>query len=95
MGILATKSPGCYVLASIDKDLKQIPGIHYNWQKELVTDVNLLEADYWFYFQVLTGDSADGYAGCPGIGVKRARIVLENATENPWAYVVAAFASKA
>jgi DNA polymerase-1 len=78
MGIMATESPGRYVMATIDKDLKQIPGIHYNWRKERIKDIEPWEADYWFYFQVLTGDSTDGYAGCPGIGVVRARSVLKD-----------------
>ena len=94
MGIMATRSPGCYVIATIDKDLKQIPGIQYNWKEERVKDVKSSEADYWFYFQVLTGDSTDGYAGCPGIGVCRARTVLKGVTEDPWARVVAAFESR-
>ncbi len=94
MGIMATSLPGCYVIATIDKDLKQIPGIHYNWRKERLRKVQSSEADYWFYFQVLTGDSTDGYAGCPGIGVKRARTVLKGVTEDPWACVVATFKSK-
>ncbi len=102
MGIMATKSPGSYVMATIDKDLKQIPGIHYNWKKEQVKDIEPLEADYWFYFQVLTGDSTDGYAGCPGIGVSRARKVLKgfskrtpkSTAEHAWSRVVRAFESR-
>jgi DNA polymerase-1 len=102
MGILATKSPGRYVMATIDKDLKQIPGIHYNWKKERIKEIEPWEADYWFYFQVLTGDSTDGYAGCPGIGVCRARKVLkgfsqgttEDSANHAWARVVRTFESR-
>jgi DNA polymerase-1 len=106
MGIIATKFPGRYVMATIDKDLKQIPGIHYNWRKERSKDIETWEADYWFYSQVLTGDSTDGYAGCPGIGVARARTVLKGVskggakgipkgvTDHPWARVVKAFESR-
>jgi DNA polymerase-1 len=94
MGIMATRAPGRYAMATIDKDLRQIPGIHYNWKKERVVDVSQRHADYWFYFQVLTGDSTDGYAGCPGIGVRRAERVLEDADPDPWARVVAAFESR-
>ncbi len=82
MGIMATKSPGRYVMATIDKDLKQIPGIHYDWRKERIKAIEPREADYWFYFQVLTGDSTDGYAGCPGIGVARARKVLKGVSKD-------------
>ncbi len=92
---MATRWPGRYVVASTDKDLKQIPGLHYNWKKERVAEVDQRRADYWFYFQVLTGDSTDGYAGgCPGIGECRARRVLEDAAPDMWARVVAAFESR-
>lgn len=94
LGIMATKSPGRYVMATIDKDLKQIPGIHYDWRREQVKDIEPSEADYWFYFQVLTGDSTDGYAGCPGIGVRRARTVLKGAAGHPWTQVIRAFESR-
>ena len=95
MGIMATEYPGRYVIATIDKDLKQIPGPHYNWRRERMKNITPREADYWFYFQVLTGDSTDGYAGCPGIGVCRARTVLKKGvTQEPWARVVAAFESR-
>ena len=102
MGILATRSPGRHIMATIDKDLKQIPGIHYNWKKEQIKDIEPCEADYWFYFQVLTGDSTDGYGGCPGIGVARAGKVLKgfskgaakDATDHAWAKVVRTFESR-
>ncbi len=94
MGIMATKSPGSYVMASTDKDLKQIPGAHYNWRKDCMEQVATSDADYWFYFQVLTGDSSDGYSGCPGVGVRRATTVLDGAGHDPWMSIVAAFESR-
>jgi DNA polymerase-1 len=72
IGILATKYPQKYVIASIDKDLKQIPGLHYDWQKDQMFEVTEEEADRWFFTQVLIGDIGDGYTGCPGIGKKKA-----------------------
>lgn len=94
MGIMATKSPWSYVMASTDKDLKQVPGVHYNWRTECMDQVTAPDADYWFYFQVLTGDSTDGYSGCPGVGPRRAKTVLDGAGADPWDSVVAAFESK-
>ena len=94
MGIMATQSPGDYVMATLDKDLKQIPGALYNWKTEQMEEIDTYKADYWFYFQVLTGDSTDGYAGCPGIGIRRARTVLEGVTDDPWTQVVAIFRSR-
>ncbi len=81
LGILATTEKiikGEKVIVSIDKDLKTIPGLHYSTNKpELgVYTISEEEADYWHLFQTLTGDSSDGYSGCPGIGPKRAEELL-------------------
>ena len=63
MGIMATGRRVCH--CRTDKDLKQVPGVHYNWRTDCMERVTTPDADYWFYFQVLTGDSTDGYSGCP------------------------------
>jgi len=42
--------------------------------------------------QALTGDSVDGYPGCPGIGPKRAERLLNK--ETSWETVVAAYAKE-
>ena len=92
IGIEATKkeNEGC-IIASIDKDFGTVPGSHFNWSKDIgVTSVDEEEADYNFYLQVLTGDATDGYAGCPGIGPKRAERLLEDA-DDYWSAVVGAY----
>ena len=43
--------------------------------------------------QCLAGDPTDGYAGCPGIGLKRAADLL-NKTDSPWEAVCKAFEDK-
>lgn len=77
MGILSTKVPGKYCIATLDKDLRQIPGWHYNWNHETEpTFVTPFEGECLFYRQVLMGDSVDGFGGCPRIGkVKSAKII--------------------
>jgi len=79
MGILATKpSQFSYIICSIDKDLRQIPGWLFNWNKDTrPTFISKDQADRWFYRQCLTGDPVDGFSGCPGIGAKRAEKVLD------------------
>lgn len=74
LGIMATKWPGKFVIATIDKDLNQIPGYHYrfNQPKKGVFEISEEEAQYFFWRQILTGDSVDGYPGCPGCGPKAA-----------------------
>lgn len=73
-GILGTKYPGEYILSSIDKDFNTIPGRWFNPDKpeEGVVKIGLTTANLWFFTQTLTGDTTDGYPGCPGIGEKKA-----------------------
>lgn len=65
------------VIASVDKDLLQIRGWHYNFVKETLREVSETEATRWFYLQVLGGDSSDDVRGVPKIGEKRALRLLE------------------
>jgi DNA polymerase-1 len=70
------------ICVSIDKDMKQIPGWHVNYQnardvetwREVFIDQDT--ADRFHMFQTLTGDPVDGYKGCPGVGPKRAEAAL-------------------
>lgn len=93
MGILMTKYPGKYILASIDKDLRQIPGQHYNWDKDEFKEVSLDEGNLFFYTQILTGDPTDGYSGCPNIGPKRAERILASA-KDVWKAIVKTYEAK-
>jgi len=52
-------------ICSIDKDLRMIPGMHYDWTKGELVFVNEFEAAYNFYFQLLTGDRTDNVMGLP------------------------------
>ncbi len=90
LGILATSDQleGEKIICSIDKDLKTIPGLHYAGEE--VFEVSENEADYWHMYQTLTGDSTDGYSGCPGCGPKTAEKILNGTTEW-WHAVVKAF----
>lgn len=82
-----------YVICSIDKDLKTIPGEHYNFGTELGFIVSEEEADYWHMFQTLTGDQTDGYAGCPGVGEVTATKILDGPGD-AWEKVVKAYEKK-
>lgn len=99
MGILGSKHPDKYILATLDKDLRQIPYVlNYNWRTGEMCSFNEEEANRYFFMQVLMGDPADGYKGCPGIGPKKAEKILEdvdvmNETE-AWATVVETYVSK-
>jgi len=69
-----------YAIASIDKDLLTIPGVHFNIRKGLISHVDDDLADYLLSKQLLMGDSADNIPGLPGIGTKRAEKLLEGVT---------------
>jgi DNA polymerase-1 len=86
MGILATNPKvveGEKIVITMDKDLRSVPGLHWNPEKEGLTKrqeptkVSLAAADAAFYRQVLSGDMVDGYSGCPGIGTKRAAELVD------------------
>lgn len=74
-----TAFPLKYVLCAIDKDvLYQSVGNHYNYGKDEFVSVSEEEAERFFWFQVLTGDGADGYKGCKGIGKVKADRILSD-----------------
>ena len=79
------------ILVSTDKDLLQIPGLHYNpgRPQEGITEVSEADGTYNHMFQTLTGDLVDGYSGCPGVGPKTALKIL--GSEPTWDKVVAAY----
>ena len=92
MGILATDpaNDNETVIVSEDKDMMTIPGKLYRpiRSEEGIQDITEEQADRNHLIQALTGDSTDGYAGCPGVGPKTAEKIL---TENDWSLVVAAY----
>lgn len=93
LGIEATSTDDC-IIVSEDKDLKTIPAMVYNPQKD---DEPVLIPEFtaaWNHmFQTLTGDSTDGYSGCPKVGPVAAKKILQDIDqiEDLWPAVVAAF----
>ena len=90
MGIYATQYPG-NIIVSPDKDMKQIPGKLYNFDESFT--VIKSEGAKWHLVQSMAGDNTDGYAGVPGIGVKRAVSLFEDKGYS-WKTVVEAFKEK-
>lgn len=70
-----------FIICSPDKDLKQIPGIHFDYKKEDVTQAYQIilpaEANKKLWVQVIMGDSSDSIAGVPGLGEVKARAILD------------------
>lgn len=89
LGIMATTYPDRFVICTIDKDLEQIPGMHFNWNHDSkVRWVTPEEGDYVFYKQCLIGDSVDGFKGIPRVGPKTAEKLLDAADPSDWQNVV-------
>jgi DNA polymerase-1 len=93
-GILATEPyKGKRTVASIDKDLANIPGTLFNPRTEATHQITEESARIWHLMQTLTGDPTDGYKGCPGIGeIKAAKLLGEHGLS--WSAVVYAYESK-
>lgn len=75
---------GRTVIATIDKDMDQLPGLHFNWKHQEVYDVERPMANYFRWLQVLMGDAVDGYTGIPKVGPKKAEKILDGL--NPFEY---------
>lgn len=71
-----------FVICSPDKDMKQLPGRHYNYKVtganfiDALTLVSEEEANFNLYVQVLSGDSSDNLFGIPGLGPSKAKKLL-------------------
>jgi len=79
IGIRATQLGPEAIVASVDKDMLQIPCIHYNLRKKTWVVVTEWEGLMFFYTQILTGDTADNIIGLYGIGPVKAKKILAGA----------------
>ena len=76
IAIEATRCGPDTVVASIDKDMLQIPCWHFNFNRKEWTQVSEWQGGLFFYTQILTGDAADNIKGLKGIGPKKAEKLL-------------------
>lgn len=95
MGILATKPGNDAIIVARDKDMKGV-GPAKIWDGKDFHNIREAEADYYHLYQTLTGDSTDGYKGCPGIGPVKAQQILSQDllttdTRDLWRLVVKAY----
>ena len=81
-----------YVICGIDKDLKQIPGNHFNYGKRTWDFIDDDQGHLLLMQQCLTGDNTDNIPGLKGIGPKKAEKMLAGRPiERRWARVKAAW----
>lgn len=77
------------IIVSIDKDLNQLPGWHYNFVKGLKYKVTPEEGLKYFYHQLLMGDRTDNIPGLTGIGEKKAAKAISQAAAEEHLFQVA------
>lgn len=77
-----------FVICGVDKDLKQIPGNHYNYNKMELIHVTEGYGRRLLAIQTLMGDSTDSIKGIPKTGPKTAEKILEGVPEDVSPFVV-------
>lgn len=88
LGILATRHPDS-IIVSADKDMQCVPcNLYRNGELQKIT---LEQANRFHMIQTLTGDTTDGYPGCPGVGPKTAEKLLSGAPDTWWESVLQAY----
>lgn len=65
------------IIAAIDKDLYCNPGRFYNYRTGETKIVTQEQADLNLWRQVATGDNTDNIPGVPGIGPRKAEVVVD------------------
>jgi len=68
-------------IISIDKDYNQFEGLIYNYRSQEFREIMKDEAAYNFYYQMIIGDSSDGYNYLKGYGKKYAEKNLKGKSE--------------
>jgi len=78
MGIFGTSGDTNVSIYSQDKDLRTIPVRQWDFKTHNFVHPTPLESMRFLYTQVLTGDTVDGYKGCPRIGKVKAEKALRD-----------------
>jgi len=65
-------------ICTTDKDMMQVPGFHYNWDKDEIVEMRKETAFKFLCIQALTGDSTDNIKGIPKVGPKTAEKWLKD-----------------
>lgn len=71
-----------YIVATIDKDLDQIPGVHYDYRQKVFYTMSEWNAEKAFWVQALSGDPTDNIPGCYKIGSEKAEKVIQGVIDN-------------
>lgn len=86
----ATNVGDDFVVCTIDKDLKCIPGKYYNIKHKTTINISTEDAMRHYYEQLLKGDPTDNIPGVPRIGeVKAAKMLADCYDESEFQECVA------
>ena len=78
ISILSTCFKNNTIIISGDKDFKTVPSSYfYNFMKDTLEYTSEVDAYKNLLKQVLTGDTADNYKGCPKVGAVTAKKLLD------------------
>ena len=84
-------SSGKSIAVTIDKDLRSVPGWHWNPDKELEPILVSEEtADRNFHIQWLTGDTTDNIPGIWKMGPAKATKIIDSVSKDNWTQAVLA-----
>lgn len=94
LSVVAHAERGNVAIVGVDKDLLQIPALHYNPNKGFCKITPEL-GEALVYRQCLTGDVTDNIGGCYKVGDKRAHAVVTSGmtAAEKWAAVLAEYAA--
>jgi len=92
IAIAMTNNPRL-ICVSVDKDLLQLPGQHYNFVTKASTVQTVQAAWLSFWTQCITGDATDNVPGIEGMGPVKAKKALTGAKSNKecWGRVIQAY----
>lgn len=65
------------IICTQDKDLKMVPGWHYNPTSREIYQMHSIDARLWFYIQLMIGDATDNIPGIYRVGERTARKLLD------------------
>lgn len=72
------------IIITIDKDMDQLVGTHYNPRKKEFYNISEGQANYLLWHQIITGDPTDNIKGIEGIGKIGATKILQNKLDHEY-----------
>jgi hypothetical protein len=81
---LWTSDPMSSCIATIDKDLDTVQGLHYNFATKVGRYIEPLEARRFFWQQMISGDTVDNIPGVPGYGKIKAEKLMADWKGDEW-----------